>query len=93
MTSTDNLVMDDDGSYMLKHKTQKGKDGDCVKCGQNPKSQELTIKDNELDVQMVGSVIENHLNKYPNHKSMLPNWCDECGALIDYKIKIKDDRN
>jgi|LWDU01.1.fsa_nt_gi hypothetical protein len=89
MTSTDNLVMGDDGHYILKHKTQKGKDGDCVVCGQNPKSRELTYKSNEIDMRLVTHNIENHLSRYSNHESMCPNWCGECGALIDYKIKLK----
>ena len=37
----DNLVRKRDGTYVLKHKTKKHKEGDCPECGENPKDRPL----------------------------------------------------
>ena len=41
MGYSDNLVKKRDGSFVLKHKTKKHKEGDCPECGENPKDRPL----------------------------------------------------
>ena len=79
-----------DGSYILKHKTKKGKKGDCVKCGQNEKKRELGLlyRHKSEDNLMVQEYIENSLREYTKHKSITPVWCSECNALIEYFVEV-----
>ena len=37
----DNLVKQKDGSYLLKSKSKKTKDGNCIECGENPITRDL----------------------------------------------------
>jgi hypothetical protein len=93
MGFNDDLKRRKDGSYILSHKTKKGKEGDCIECGQNPKSRDLLYKYNTEDVQMVRNHIEDNLRKYSSHSTMKPIWCKKCAALIEYRIKVKHEKN
>ena len=55
-----------DGSYILKHKTRKGKKDDCVECGQNEKNRELGLLYRHVsnDMMLVRDYIEHHLTEY-----------------------------
>ena len=44
MGFNDDLTRKRDGSYILKHKTKKSKDGDCMECGENTKSRDLFFR-------------------------------------------------
>ena len=48
MGHKDNLVRKKDGSYVLKHKTKKYKEGDCTECGQNKKDRPYEIIQQEI---------------------------------------------
>ena len=89
-----NLTKRKDGSYILKHKTKKGKKGDCVKCGQNEENRELGLlyRHNSEDNLMVQEYIENNLREYKKHKSITPVWCNECNALIEYFVEVDFDK-
>ena len=45
------------------------------------------------DLQLVRNHIEEHLRMHSTHNTMKPVWCGKCQALIQYKIKIKHERN
>ena len=85
-----NLTRKKDGSYVLKHKTIKAKKDDCKECGQKKKNRELGLlyRHNSGDMNMVRDHIEEHLREYPKHKSVTPNWCGSCHALIDYSVEV-----
>ena len=85
-----NLTRRKDGSYILKHKTRKGKKGDCTECGQNEKKRELGLLYRHVsnDMMLVRDYIEQHLTEYTKHKSITPNWCGTCKALIDYNVEV-----
>ena len=85
-----NLTRRKDGSYVLKHKTKKGKKGDCVECGQNEKNRPLGLLYRHVanDMTLVQNHIEQHLQDYTNHKSVTPRWCGTCKALIDYSVEV-----
>ena len=85
-----NLTRHKDGSYSLKYKTKKGKKGDCVECGQNEKKRELGLLYRHVtdDMMLVKEHIEQHLTDYKKHKSITPNWCGTCKALIDYTVEV-----
>ena len=89
-----NLTRKKDGSYVLKHKTIKAKKDDCKECGQNPKNRELGLlyRHNSGDMNLVRDHIEEHLREYPKHKSVTPNWCGSCHALIDYSVEVDIDK-
>ena len=84
----DSLKRKTDGSYILAHKSKSAKEGDCSTCEQNPKASKLIYRYNTKDMILVREHIEDHLTQYSSHKSITPNWCSECQALIDYKIVI-----
>ena len=89
MGFNDDLIHAEDGSYILKHKTKEGKEGDCIECGQNPKARELLYRYNTEDMILVRNHIDVHLRSFPKHESIKPLWCKECQTLIKYMIKIK----
>ena len=83
-----------DGSYILKHKSTKGKKGVCKECGQNPKNRELGLsyRHNSEDNLRIQEYIENHLRDYKKHKSVTPVWCSTCNALIEYFVEVDTDK-
>ena len=85
----DDLKRREDGSYILKHKTKKSKDGDCIECGQNPKSRDLLYRYKTEDMILVRKHIDGHLRSFSKHESIKPIWCKECQVLRKYLIKIK----
>jgi len=89
-----NLTRRKDGSYALKHKTKKGKKGDCVECGQNEVKRELGLLYRHVanDMNLVREYIEQHLTEYKKHKSVTPNWCETCKDLIDYNVEVDIDK-
>ena len=93
MAYNDDLVRKEDGSYILKHKTKKSKDGDCIECGQNPKSRDLLYRYKTEDMILVRKHITEHLRMHSSHNTMKPMWCKKCQALIEYKIKVKYEKN
>jgi|TARA_R110002020_G_scaffold9305_2_gene36757 hypothetical protein len=95
MGYNDDLVKKRDGSYILKHKTKKAKEGDCVECGQNSKNRPLggLYRYNTEDMVSVREYIENHLRTYSRHKSIKPIWCNKCQALIIYTIMLDTKQN
>ena len=90
----DNLVRKRDGSYVLKHKTKKHKEGDCLECGENPKDRELggLYRYKKDDMLLVRKHIEEHLTFYSNVKSMIPEWCGTCQSLKRYMCILNDKR-
>ena len=89
----DDLKRREDGSYILKHKSKEGKVGDCIGCGQNPRSRDLLFRYKTEDLQLVRDHIEDHLRMHSTHNTMKPVWCGKCQALIEYKIKVKYEKN
>ena len=49
----DGLKKQKDGTYILSHKSKEAKEGDCIECGQNPKSRMLMFKYNTEDFKLV----------------------------------------
>tara|TARA_R100000008_G_C3435751_1_gene91908 strand:- start:54 stop:350 length:297 start_codon:yes stop_codon:yes gene_type:complete len=94
MGYNDNLVKKRDGSYVLKHKTKKHKEGDCIECGENPKDRSLggLYRYKKDDMVLVRNHIEDHLSFYSSTKSMTPIWCSECQSLKEYKAVLHDKR-
>lgn len=88
MGFNDNLTKTKDGKYALKSKINKGKKGVCVECGQDSTTRELLFRYNSEDYLLVREYIEDHLTSYSNHKTMKPLWCEECAALIEYKVTL-----
>jgi len=88
MGFNDNLTKTKDGKFTLKSKTEKAKKGVCVECGQDSTTQELLFRYNSEDYLLVREYIEDHLTSYSNHKTMKPIWCEECAALIEYKVTL-----
>ena len=84
----DNLLKNKDGKFTLKSKTDKAKKGVCIECGQDSTTQELLFRYNSEDYLLVREYIEDHLTSYSNHKTMKPIWCEECAALIEYKVTL-----
>ena len=93
MGFNDDLIRRRDGSYILKHKTKKSKDGDCIECGQNTKLRDLLFRYKTEDMISVRKHITEHLRMHSTHGTMKPVWCKKCQALIEYKIKIKHEKN
>ena len=89
----DDLKRREDGSYILKHKSKEGQVGDCIGCGQNPRSRDLIYRYKTEDLQLVRNHINDHLSMHSTHNTMKPVWCKKCQALIEYKIKIKYEEN
>ena len=88
MSFNDNLLKTKDGKYTLKSKTDKAKKGVCLECGQDSTTRELLFRYNSEDYLLVREYIEDHLTSYSNHKTMRPIWCEECAALIEYKVTL-----
>jgi hypothetical protein len=89
-----NLTRRKNGSYVLKHKTTKGKKGDCVECGQNEKNHDMGLLYRHVahDMILVQQYIENHLTEYKKHKSIEPIWCETCKALTEYNVEVDIDK-
>ena len=94
MGYNDNLIRKRNGSYVLKHKTKKHKEGECTECGENPKDRALggLYRYKKDDMLLVRNHIEEHLTFYSNVKSMTPVWCDECQSLKKYVCELGDKR-
>ena len=94
MGYSDNLVKKRDGSFVLKHKTKKHKEGDCTECGENPKDRALggLYQYKKDDMLLVRKHIEEHLVFYSNTKSIKPIWCGECKSLKQYLCVLHDKR-
>ena len=92
MGHKDNLVRKKDGSYVLKHKTKKYKEGDCHECGENKKDRALggLYRYNKDDMVLVRDYIERQLTFYSSTKSITPIWCGNCQSLKEYKSVIDD---
>jgi hypothetical protein len=92
MGHKDNLVRKKDGSYVLKHKTKKYKEGDCHECGENKKDRPLggLYRYNKDDMVLVRKYIEEHLTFYSSTKSITPIWCGTCQSLREYKSTIDE---
>ena len=93
MRFNDELERMRDGSYILKYKTKKSKDGDCIECGQNSKSRDLLYRYKTEDMTLVRNHMDDHLRYFTRHESIKPTWCKKCQALIEYKIKVKYEKN
>ena len=93
MGFNDDLKRNKDGSYILKYKSKEGKVGDCIRCGHNPKSRDLLYRYNTEDMLLVRNHIDDHLRSFSTHESIRPIWCKECQTLIEYKIKVKYEKN
>ena len=93
MGFNDDLERKKDGSYILKHKSKEGKVGDCIGCGQNPRSRDLLYRYKTEDMILVRNHMDDHLRYFTRHESIKPAWCKKCQALIEYKIKIKYEKN
>ena len=91
----DNLVRKRDGTYVLKHKTKKHKEGDCLECGENPKDRPLggLYQYKKDDMLLVRKHIEEHLTFYSNTKSIKPIWCTTCKSLKQYLCVLHDKRS
>ena len=85
----DNLTKDKNGGYVLKSKTKKTQKGVCLYCGQDSTTRDLLYEYNTDDMLMVREYMEEHLTTYSNHKSIIPIWCEECKALIEYSVEIR----
>ena len=90
-----NLTRRKDGSYVLKHKTKKAKQGDCLECGQNEKTRPLGLlyRFKAMDMTLVQDYIERHLRDYNSTKSVTPIWCGTCKALIEYSVELNNEKN
>ena len=88
----DGLNRKKDGSYILSHKSKEAKEGDCIECGENPKTRMLLFKYNTEDLILVRAHMEEHLRTYSRHKSIKPIWCKKCQSLIEYKSIIGDSK-
>ena len=88
----DNLTRKKDGSYVLKHKTKKYKEGDCLECGENKTNRPLggLYRYNKEDMVLVRDYIERQLMFYSSTKSITPIWCGTCQSLREYKSVIDD---
>ena len=84
-----NLTRRKNGSYVLKHKTKKAKQGDCLECGENATTRELLFRYNPEDLKLVKEYIEAQLSRYTNEESITPIWCKTCQSLIEYRTKIR----
>ena len=93
MGFNDDLKRKKDGSYILKHKSKEGKVWDCIECGENPKAIDLLYRYNTEDMVLVRNHLDDHLRSFTKHESIKPIWCKECQALIEYKIKLKYEKN
>jgi len=89
----DNLKKSKDGYFTLKSKSKTAKKGICLTCGQDDKTRELLYEYKANDVLQVREYMEDHLTDYSNHKSIEPIWCTECKALIEYVIKLDDEKS
>ena len=89
-----NLTRRKDGSYVLKHKTTKAKKGDCKECGQNEKNRPLGLiyRYKADDMILVQNHIQQYLTDYSKAKSVTPNWCGTCKALIDYSVELSNEK-
>jgi|TARA_R110000851_G_scaffold298142_2_gene453599 hypothetical protein len=85
-----NLTRRKNGSYILKHKAPKFKKGKCKECNQTDKDSDfgLLYRHVSADMMMVKTYLEEHLIEYPKHKSITPNWCGTCKALVDYTVEV-----
>ena len=60
----DGLKKQKDGSFILSHKSKEAKEGDCIVCGQNPKSRMLLFKYKSDDLILVREYMSEHLSTY-----------------------------
>ena len=43
---------------------------------------------NAEDMISVRNHIEEHLTMHPKHKSVTPDWCDDCKVLKKYIVRV-----
>ena len=89
----DNLRKSKDGYFTLKSKSKTAKKGVCLTCGQDSETRELLYEYKANDMLLVREHMEDHLTTYSNHKSIIPIWCEECKALIKYKVKLDNEKS
>ncbi len=92
MALKDGVTKQKDGAYILKRKSKKTKDGDCIECGENPRSRKLMFQYKAEDYKLIREYMEESLNTH-NIKSIKPIWCDMCKALLRYTVNINDKKN
>ena len=92
MSFKDGVTKQKDGSYILKSKLPKTKDGDCIECGENPHSRSLLFQYKTEDFKLIREYMEETLNTH-NFKSIKPVWCNECKALMRYIVNTNDKKN
>ena len=63
------------------------KENICNKCSQPEKFDQLN-KNNKKDIKSANKYCKEHLQSYSSHKGCKPEWCEECGLLINYLIQI-----
>jgi hypothetical protein len=88
----DKLHKGSDGKYKLKSKTKKAKKGVCLTCGADALTRNLLYQYNAEDMILVRDYMENHLIVYSNHETIKPIWCEECKALIEYKVTLNNEK-
>ena len=84
----DDLTKKRDGSYVLKHKTKKYKEGDCTECGQNKKDRPYggVYRYRTEDMLLVRDYMEEDLRMNSKHKAIKPIWCKKCQSLLKYTV-------
>ena len=90
-----NLTRRKNGSYVLKHKTKKAKQGDCLECGQNEKNRSLGLlyRFKAWDMTSVQDHMEQYLRDNHDTKSITPLWCETCKALIEYSLELDNEKS
>ena len=48
----------------------------------------LLYKYKAEDMILVRNHIEEHLTMHPKHKSVTPDWCDDCKVLKKYIVRV-----
>ena len=48
---------------------------------------------NAEDMILVREHMEDHLITYSNHETIKPIWCEECKALIEYKVTLNNEKS
>tara|TARA_R100001377_G_scaffold85028_1_gene70027 strand:- start:1258 stop:1557 length:300 start_codon:yes stop_codon:yes gene_type:complete len=94
MGYNDNLVKKRNGSYVLKHKTKKHKEGECEDCGFNPTDSVFggVFRYKKDDMLLVRNHMEEHLTFYSHTKTITPIWCDTCQTLKQYRCTLDTTR-
>jgi len=89
----DKLHKSNNGRYSLKSKTKKAKKGVCLTCGEDALTRDLLYQYSTEDMISVREHMEDHLITYSNHETITPIWCEECKALIEYKVTLNNEKS